>query len=351
MRASVAIASFNGEKYIEKQLESILNQTMLPYEIIISDDGSQDNTVPVIQQFIESRRESITQGAVHIRVIVNNGRHGVCGNFENAFMHTTGDVVFLCDQDDIWFPEKIEKVLYIMEKRPENVLLHDAEAFKEENGKMMMLNYRLMKLAKPEGESVWKLDRSDYLPSVFNYCIIQGMCICIRREYLMKILPICKAANHDDWILFCACADNSLIVLNESLAYYRIHGSNTVGISEYKKKRSIIKKLETFDMQGKKSIRGRYIWFKDTISYTGECPNDEIKQRYEFFTKRRIEYLSGRKILSTLNLLRADKRGVYKRDGKITLIHDLYFLWRYSRRYRVQFMSNLDEELRANSVI
>ena len=167
----------------------------------------------------------------------------------------------------------------------------------------------------------------------------------------MKILPICKAANHDDWILFCACADNSLIVLNESLAYYRIHGSNTVGISEYKKKRSIIKKLETFDMQGKKSIRGRYIWFKDTISYTGECPNDEIRQRYEFFTKRRIEYLSGRKILSTLNLLRADKRGVYKRDGKITLIHDLYFLWRYSRRYRVQFMSNLDEELRANSVI
>lgn len=108
MRISVAMASYNGEKYIEKQIRSILNQTYPVDEIVVSDDGSSDKTIEILNK-IEDKR---------IHVFNNNGRKGYCGNFENALKICTGDYIFLADQDDLWMSNKVQSFINFIEKHP-----------------------------------------------------------------------------------------------------------------------------------------------------------------------------------------------------------------------------------------
>lgn len=93
---SVCMATYNGEEYIKEQLESILCQLGEMDEIIISDDGSTDNTLNIIESYNDSR----------IKIHINTGKHGFVYNFENALQKAKGEYIFLSDQDDIWLPEK-----------------------------------------------------------------------------------------------------------------------------------------------------------------------------------------------------------------------------------------------------
>ena len=95
---SVCIATYNGDKYIEEQILSILNQLSDKDEIIISDDGSKDKTLKVIDRLDDKR----------IKVFKNNNRHGVVPNFENALKHASGEYIFFSDQDDIWQSDKVK---------------------------------------------------------------------------------------------------------------------------------------------------------------------------------------------------------------------------------------------------
>ncbi len=348
MRASVAIATYNGELFIERQLESIVNQTVLPFEIVISDDGSHDQTIQIVERFIAQYSDS----SIFFRLIINNNEHGVRGNFENAFIHTTGDIVFLCDQDDIWLPDKIEKMLCVMENRSEAVAFHDAEAFSESDHKMTLLNYRLMKgVREKRSDRVWKIEKKKYLPTATKYCLIQGMCVCVRRDYLMKILPLSKGANHDDWLLFCAQADNSIVAVNEVLSYYRIHEHNTAGIGTINiRKRSLAERIRKFDEQGKRNISERYIWFNDVSDYlgetlTGEAQTDRI---IDYFSNERIKVLESNKIESSIKIIREKKKGIYGAEGNIVALHDLFFVWRYTLKYRRRYFENIEDEFRKN---
>lgn len=103
---SVCMATYNGQKYIEEQLRSILQQISDEDEIIISDDGSKDETLSIISTIDDSR----------IKIYVNDGTHGFTHNFENALSKSNGDIIFLSDQDDIWTENKVQTVLKELEK-------------------------------------------------------------------------------------------------------------------------------------------------------------------------------------------------------------------------------------------
>ena len=105
MKISVVTASYNGAKHIAEQLDSIRRQSVLPYEIVISDDGSTDSTASIVEEFAKNTPE------INVVFISNTAPHGVDKNFENALRHASGDIIFLCDQDDVWLPERIEKML------------------------------------------------------------------------------------------------------------------------------------------------------------------------------------------------------------------------------------------------
>ena len=106
---SVAMATYNGAKYLKEQLESIACQTVLPSEIVISDDCSSDETRGVVERFIKS-------SGMNVKFLPNQFNIGIINNFFNAFDHCTGDYIFYCDQDDVWMPDKVEQCLHCFEQ-------------------------------------------------------------------------------------------------------------------------------------------------------------------------------------------------------------------------------------------
>ena len=217
---SVCIATYNGEKYIKVQLESILAQIGYDDEIIISDDGSVDDTVKIILSYHDNR----------IVLLQNQEEHGFVGNFENALNHVKGDVIFLADQDDIWKPDKVQIVLAALEDY--DIVVHDAELI-DGVGKSLGRNY-YSTLHHYSG-FVANLLESRYL----------GCCMAFRREVLRYCLPFPKGiVAHDYWIGMMGMTKFRSFFINDILISYRRHGGNASPSSE-KSKNSLYYKIFT----------------------------------------------------------------------------------------------------------
>ena len=126
MKTSVVLSSYNGEKYIREQLESLYIQTIQPDEVLIFDDCSEDKTSDIIREFIKDKE---LDGRWSLEV--NEENLGWRKNFVNAICHASGDVIFLCDQDDIWQNTKIEKCIKQMENKDVLLLASDYINFKD----------------------------------------------------------------------------------------------------------------------------------------------------------------------------------------------------------------------------
>src|SRR5882757_2441246 len=108
LRTSIALATYQGERFLPQQLESFLGQTRRPDELCISDDGSTDETLDIIRAFASS-------APFPVKCVANPVRGGVNKNFENAVSHCTGEVILFSDQDDVWLPQHIEGLVAPME--------------------------------------------------------------------------------------------------------------------------------------------------------------------------------------------------------------------------------------------
>ena len=242
MKISVALASYNGEKYIKEQLESILNQSVQVDEIVVSDDGSKDSTVEIVKAFNDSR----------IVLLQDNVNHGYTGNFEHALKHTTGDIIFLSDQDDVWMPNKVERHLSVFESNPEvGLVITDGVIIdkygKETPEKRVLKAFNAALGAKESGT----LSRKEYLSTATNVCLANGMALCITRRTLIEATPFpdCTIA-HDHFLCFTALNLFSVYYLHEPLVKYRIHGENV----------SILTKDDSFAKRLKRSMRRSYIF-------------------------------------------------------------------------------------------
>lgn len=208
MRVSVCIATYNGESFIKEQLNSILSQLSENDEIIISDDGSKDDTLHIIKAFNDFR----------IKVFINKNKHGVIPNFENALKHAKGDYIFLCDQDDVWEMNKVQTCISYLQ---ENILvLHDASLI-DKNGNKYCNSYFALRHSKTGYIS--NLYRNSYL----------GCCMAFRKELLKYIFPFPKRIEmHDRWIGLQAELHGKTALISLPLSRYRIHGGNVSNSTE-----------------------------------------------------------------------------------------------------------------------
>lgn len=231
MRISVAMATYNGEKYIEEQLLSICRQTRKPDEIVISDDGSGDATLEIVERVSASE----VACGIDFVVITDNPRHGYCGNFEWAIRHTTGDLIFLSDQDDVWMPEKVERICAVKTKYPEIAcVIHNAQMIDGNNIPIQGEFHKAIKLDKlpTDAENLAWLDRNIFLESSVSATLANGMVMCISKDFLEVILPFPKTKGlHDCWIGFCAICVDRCVYLAECLTQYRLHDTNLCGNS------------------------------------------------------------------------------------------------------------------------
>ena len=220
MKISAVVCTYNGEKYLEEQLLSILRQSTTVDEIIICDDNSKDNTLSVIH-----RLKNIYP---NIQLFVNETNLGVAKNFYNAINRCTGDIVFLSDQDDVWHPQKVEIMTQKMLSENVKVLFSDAELVDENN---QSLNTSLF-------ETTGFNRKKHYLNSVngrvlvfFENRIVSGATMSINREFVTKKIqfPPDDFVLHDGWIASYASIYNEISYTNEKLLRYRQHAGNVIG--------------------------------------------------------------------------------------------------------------------------
>lgn len=198
---SVALATYNGERWLPEQLRSIAAQSLLPDELVVSDDASQDETVEVVRQFA-------AEAPFHVELIENAQRLGFARNFERALARCGGDVVFLADQDDIWLSQK----LAIVAQRLSTDLafaFHDA-IFVDEGG-------------EPHGPSLFERYRLfGHGPDWGN----KGCCSAFRSDVVRRALPLPTEIAHDAWLHNVARILGSGVYIHEPLVHYRIHRAN-----------------------------------------------------------------------------------------------------------------------------
>ena len=200
---SIAMATYNGEKYITEQINSILIQMRENDEIIISDDESNDRTIEIIESLIlkDSR----------IKVIRGN-RLGHALNFERAIMACGNPIIFLSDQDDVWNINKIEKTLEQFKSNSTLLMMHNADLI-DENGNL--LNKKLLR--KFNSGVFRNILKSSYW----------GHCMAFRKDLLHQVIPFPKnIMYHDQWISIISEDCKSSHFLDESLVKHRIHTSN-----------------------------------------------------------------------------------------------------------------------------
>lgn len=201
---SVCIATYNGERYLRGQLESILKQLSRDDELIISDDNSKDSTLDIVRSFNDNR----------IRIVKGPAKGHPRYNFENALRHCKGDFVFLCDQDDLWMDNKVE---VFSEHLNDNDLVVSDCSIIDDKGNERVASFQSLKSPKQLG--FWRnLINNHYL----------GCCMAFRRELLDIILPFPgNIAQHDIWIGLCAEAFNKRIrFIPERLMGYRRYDQN-----------------------------------------------------------------------------------------------------------------------------
>ena len=203
MNVSVSLISYNGEKYIKQQIESILKQLDKEDELVISDDGSQDKTIEYVRSFNDPR----------IRIIINR-IHGITNNVENALKECKNEVIILADQDDIWMPYKVKKIKDIFERKNVTAILHDKQ----------VVNRNLIPIA----EKRKRLYKSLLLNIIKNN--FQGSCMAIRKEMLHLIFPIPKdIPMYDQWIGCINQIYGKTEIIQEKLILYRRHEETVTG--------------------------------------------------------------------------------------------------------------------------
>ncbi len=219
-RVSVAMAAYNGEKYIRKQLESILCQLEEDDEIIISLDPSKDSTQKVIES-MKDQRIKLFQGP----------QKGVKKNFENALRHCQNEIIFLADQDDIWLEGKVEHVLSAFDQGA-SVVMHDARIVDNENH-TICASFFEMKNVKTG--FIHNLIKNGYM----------GCCMAFRKDLLQYILPIPEYIYmHDQWIGLVGEQIGKNVLIDQPYLLYRRHGDNVSDIQHGTWKEMIYKRIQ-----------------------------------------------------------------------------------------------------------
>lgn len=211
-RVSVAMATYNGEKYIKEQVESILKQLNENDELIISDDGSTDDTINILESF--QKKDS--------RIKIYEGpKNGIKQNFANAISKTEGKYIFLADQDDIWMDSKVKTIIEIFESDNTITLItHDSKMVNQD---LEIINESFFDFRKVKPGFINNLIKNSFI----------GCCMAFRSELKEKILPIPNdIPMHDQWIGLVAELDEKTRFINDKLLLYRRHNENN---SQFKK--------------------------------------------------------------------------------------------------------------------
>ncbi len=254
---SVVMSTYNGERFLEEQVDSILAQTYRPIELVISDDASTDGT-----------RDKLAKYAGHplVRIFYQDKNVGLTRNFASAAAQSKGKYIAFSDQDDIWMNNKIEKLIDHIGDKP---LVYSNSLLVDESGKSMGKKLSGIK----------KMYSGDDSRGYILYSCVWGHGMLVTRELLERSLPMPNDVHHDIWITFQAFLNGGIKYLDEVLTHYRQHTNST---------------SQTLPKRDTPSTRQRrYANFKKKLRWI-ELMQQHERPEYQAFYKRLL-YLYGEK--------------------------------------------------------
>ena len=211
---SIALCLYNGEKFIKEQLDSIINQSYTNIEIVIVDDMSTDNSVEIVKAYLSLAK---------IRFYENESNLGFIKNFEKCLSLCNGEYIALSDQDDIWLPEKIEKLI---NQIGFNYLIYSDSLLIDVAGNSLQAKIT-------DRRHFYRGD--DPRPFIFSNCV-SGHAILIKKSLVPFIFPFPENVFHDWWIAFVACSVGSIEFIPDVLVLYRQHNKSQTDFLDLKPK-------------------------------------------------------------------------------------------------------------------
>lgn len=219
---SVAMCTYNGARFIEEQLESIAAQTRLPYEIVVCDDRSVDETVRTVKRFA-------TNAPFPVRVYVNEQNLGLIGNFQRAIELCEGDLIALSDQDDVWLPEKLERLQTEFALSPKvGLVFSDADLIDQDSNPLGKTLWDALPLRSEERR---RLAGGRAFRDLVTGSLVTGATMAFRARFRNLVLPIPQDLTliHDGWLALVIAAVADISPVNEPLIKYRQHHEQKIG--------------------------------------------------------------------------------------------------------------------------
>ena len=205
--------TYNGEKYLQEQIQSILNQSFSDFSLHIFDDRSTDQTAQTV--FFLAKKDK------RIHFHQNPSRKGIINNINDALAIVDSDIYFLADQDDVWLPEKMSKQIEVMQ--PDDVVMSFSNlSLMDDNGHQMGIDYWSSQEINPA-----EANRSEIIAIK---TMVTGCTMAFKKKLLEIALPIPEQATmHDHWLSFFATKTGQVVPVTEELVLYRQHAGNVIG--------------------------------------------------------------------------------------------------------------------------
>ena len=270
-QVDILMATYNGEKYLKEQLESILNQTYTNIRLLINDDCSTDKTIEILKEYEQKDNR--------IYVHYNKENLGSIKNFENLLSRVENKYFMLADQDDVWMPQKVEKSLDKITKENADLVFTDLEAVDENLKTITPSVVRYMGFKK-------NIDKYNDYKLVFLRNCVTGCTIISKKELIKKYIPIPNKEPmvHDWWMALMIAQDGKLAFLDEPTIKYRQHGKNQLGIFGMKNY------IQKFDEYREKYINLKIDQFKIYLA------------NKEMFTNKKLVELSQKAVIYLNNI-------------------------------------------------
>ena len=324
---SVAMTAYNNSVYLGMQLESILNQTVFPDEIIICEDHSTDLKVKNVLEEFKKRCP------VECRIEYNEKNLGNRLNYQKVYSLCSGDVIIQCDSDDVWTENKIEEIKNVFAKNEDvSLVFHDAIVINENGEEIHDSFYHKMGML-PNME----LDQDKFLVNAISKHIFPyGMSMAIRKDILKEILPFYLV--QDQWIAFCAPLFGKVAYIDKKLIKYRRHSNNESGNNKLIFSQSKLGKIKETLRNKKEVSRERWFdWVDKTVDdyriyynkFQKQLPSNVVPEIEDIilYGETMGKIIRKGHLCGVYNLVKLYKTGLYQkyRGNYSQLILDIVF--------------------------
>ena len=323
LTVSVAMCTRNGAAHVEEQLRSILAQSVPANEIVISDDASSDETVSIARRVLAEA--SPVAGSPRLVLLENSRALGVRMNFEQALRTSTSDLIALCDQDDVWHPDRLAVGVREFSSSSDLLMLHsDARLVDESGAPMGHSLFEALGINETEQEAI----RSGHgFEALLHRNLVTGATTMVRAELVTRAVPFPSPWVHDEWLAIVAAATGRLDFSDAQLIDYRQHSTNQIGVRKLTGLGKIRRVLEP------RNDRNRYLLERAEVLLARlEMLGDEVSPTVLDLARAKVAHQRARaalasaryrRLLPVLREVRTGRYALFSR-GNADVVRDLF---------------------------